>query len=231
MMQIIATFISSNNSIPVASIIIIGMLILTYIQSHYILNRKVDEIKESTNGSIEKAIDDAVLDIEEVSYVRADEIMSSRWEEMAKCRHGEDAKTCDFMEKYYDYASDKFRGLLHEALQRTKKCIETHVKINGFHNMSALELDVYVTRVGGELFDYNKRIMRIKGVDSLDLIKNTHELRFTKAEAIESYKRIVNEVVRIKKEGKDKIKKAKKTLRVNNKILNLVKGYFDGESD
>ncbi len=231
MMQIITTFISSNNSIPVASIIIIGMLILTYIQSHYILNRKVDEIKESVNGSIEKAIDDVVLDIEEVSYVRAAEIMTSRWEEVAKCKHGEDAKTCDFIEKYYNYESDKFRGILHESLQRTKESIRTHIKINGFHEMSPLDLETYVARVGCELFDYNKRVMRIKGVDTLDLVKNTHELRFTKAEATEAYKRIVNEVIRIKKEGKEKIKKAKKTLRVNNKILNLVKGYFDGESD
>jgi len=224
----ILDFLSSNNTIPVVAVVCLGVLLFALAQSCYIVSVKVDGIKRSTEGKIEKAIDDVVLDIEEVSYVRAEEIMTSRWKEISICRHGEDAKTCDFIEKYYNYESDKFRGILHESLTRTKQRIETHVKINGFHSMNSDTLKAYKGRVGSDLFDYNKRIMRIKGVDSLDLIKNTHERRFTKDEAICAYGRIIDSVISIRKNEVAEIKEVKKKLRMNRKVASIFKGYLDG---
>jgi hypothetical protein len=228
MIERIVDFLSVNNSVPVIALIILGVVGVAFAQAYYIMTSNIKEVKSSTVAKIEHFVDKVVLDIEEVSYVRASEIMDRRWDKASTCVHGENAKTCDFIEKYYSYESDKFRRILHESLHKTKESINTHIRINGFHKMDSLQLDVYCTNVGTELHDYNKRVMRVKGVDTLDLIKDTHELRFTKTEAIEFYRKIVNEVTRLKNEEKEKISSIKRKINFNGKLFKMIEGYLDG---
>jgi len=224
----ILEFLSVNNSIPVVVVIVAGFVVTAFVQSYYIMQGKVGDIKESTKGKIEKIIDDVVLDIEETLFVSGSEAMSSQWSDVATCVHGETSKSCDFIGKYYTSEAKEFRVILHNALTRTKASIVTHVRINGFIKMPMAELDSYCNEVGSELAIYTERALRIKGIDTLQLLKGTDWLTFDDKEATMDYKRIISNVIRVRKEETRMVESVKKKLTINDVLVSFFKGYVNG---
>ncbi len=227
-MDKILEFLSVNNSIPVVVIVIAGFIIMAFVQAHYIMQSKVKEIKKETGGKIEKAVEDIMICIEETSYLNSKEIMDERWATMAMCMHDETEATCRYIKEFYPMENGKFRAILHACLEKVRISVMQHIAINGFHDLSSKELDIYCENVGLELFEYSGRVMRLKGIDDLELIKDTHGLRYSGEESIESYKEIIEEVIRLEKEEKDKVADVKKRLKINGKIFDFFKGYLDG---
>lgn len=230
MINTIIEFLSVNNSVPVVVIVIAGFVLMSFVQAHYIMTSKVNEIKKETRGKIEKYIDSVMLSIEEQSYLNAKAIMEERWSEISSCDHDEDESSCDFIKRFYPMEEDKFRDILHGALTKTRASVMQHIDINGFHNKKSSELDVYCEGVGIELFDYNKRVLKLKGIDSLVLVKDTHGLRFTRQQSIECYRDIIDEVIRLENEEKELIADVKQRLKINGKIFNFFRGYLDGNN-
>ncbi len=227
MLKTIIDFVTVNNSVPVVAIAISVFVIMTFVQAHYIMSHKVNDIKKETRGLVKKHVDSVMIEIEETSFLRAKDIMNERWLEASTCEHGETEYSCGFIRRFYPMEEDKFREILQSALDKTKQSIFHHIDINGFHDKAGRELEIYCEDVGVELFEYNKRIMKLKGIDSLVLVKDTHGIRFTRQQSVDCYRGIIDNVIRLEKEESVKISEVKQKLRINGKIFNLFKGYLD----
>jgi len=227
MIDKLVEFVSMNNTVPVAVIVVVGFAIVAYGQAQYIIREKIKTIKKEYDAQIEKYIEDVILAIEEITVDNCKRIMQERWDKMKVCDHGETELTCEFLAKHYPMEVNRLLNILHNGFKKTEQATKQHVKINSFHDLYGQALESYKHDVGVDIYQLTQRKLRVAGIEDLVLIRGTQGIRFAEEQAVAFYSDVIDEVLRLEKERDVKIDVLNKKFKMSGLIIDFVKGVID----
>lgn len=179
-----------NADIKTISLIVIGLMFFWQLRIQRLIYPKIYDLKKTKFATLMQFVEEVLLEIEDQSVINSAKFFK---------REVSLACNCEFEQKYKESQEILYRLLLSKSLFiNVRNRIKLKLLENGFYSKEDKDLEEYIEENAILLLHSNRRDMRPVIDIGIPVLKNTELDRFTEAEAIAAFRKIIYKAKEIK---------------------------------